>query len=373
VEAAMSDPFASAQVDVDALQVLDAYPGSKIARHAKVAVSWETKAITRDLAPSLYGLTYVDNLTGAADELTLEIEDRDSLWSGDWRPAYGDKVVARLEYEPWFGTEPVKSLRLGTFAHDKINLKRPPGIVRLQAVSAPLATSLRRRKRTHVWKGVTLKQIAQDIADRADLSLDFEGDAGPAYRQALQNNKSDLEFLQELTKDGGCTVKVTELALVIREEAKIDETPSAGEIDLIGRHVIDLDFDGDDSGRYGSCHVSCFDPRTGKTHSYQYPPDGVTVPGLDPNGQTLELVIRVSSIKEAEVRAKSKLRNANRFATSGKLVTTGDPGLVAGVTFDLTNAAGFDGKFIITRAEHRVGSDGYTCSLAVRRCMEALP
>ena len=63
------------------------------------------------------------------------------------------------------------------------------------------------------------------------------------------------------------------------------------------------------------------------------------------------------------------LRAANRFATSGQITTVGDCGLVAGVTFDLKNAFGFDGKFIITRAEHRAVG-GYTCVLDVRRCLD---
>lgn len=362
------DPYGSRASDPEADQVLDPYY-QRTRRHTKLAVSWQSKAITRDLAPHLLSLTYADNLSGAADDLSLELEDRDALWSGDWRPAFGDTVVARLEAEGWFGEEPVNELRLGTFAHDKISLGGPPRRAVLQCVSAPLATGLRRHKRTHAWRGVTLQQIASDIAQRASLTLDFDGNAGPPYKQALQNDKSDLEFLEELCKEVGRTLKVTESKIVIYDELKLDSGPSVGEIDLTGGKVLGWSFDSDDSGRYGSCHVSCFDPRTGKKSHGQFPADGQTVPELDPNGQTLELVIQVSDVGEALARAKALLRNANRFATSGKLTTVGDPGLVAGVVFKLKNAFGFDGKFIITRAEHHpVG--GYVCNLDVRRCLE---
>lgn len=366
-ESQVLEPYAPRPVDLNANQVLDTY--KKTGRRAKLAVTWETKAIARDLGPHLKSLVYVDNLSGAADDLQLELEDRDSLWSGDWRPTFGDKVVARLEADGWFAYSGPGSLRLGTFAHDKISLSGPPRVAKLACVSAPLATGLRRRKRTHTWKGVTLKQIASDIATRAKLKLDFDGDAGAKYKHAAQNNKSDLEFLQELCKEVGRTLKVTELAIAIYDEQKLDAGVAVGEIDLIGGKVLGWNFDADDSARYGSCHVSCFDPRTGKKHEYEFPPKGVTIPGLDPNGQTLELAISVSDAGEAAKRASALLRNANRFATSGNITTVGDPGLVAGVVFDLTNAFGFDGKFIITRAEHHpVG--GYTCALAVRRCLE---
>lgn len=366
--AVVLDPFSARPTDPDAEQVFDPYY-QKTGRHVSLAVTWESKAITRDLAPHLKSLVHSDNLSGAADDLSIVLEDRDGLWSGDWRPTFGDTVVARLEAEGWFGDDPVNALRLGKFAHDKISLSGPPHVATLQCVSAPLATGLRRRKRTHAWRGVTLKQIAADIADRAHLRLDFEGNAGPAYKQALQNDKSDLEFLEEQCKEVGRTLKVTESTIVIYDELSLDAGPAVGEISLTGGNVLSWNFDSDDSSRYGSCHVSCFDPRTGKTSKGQFPADGTTVPGLDPNGQTLELVIQVSDVAEALTRAKALLRNANRFATSGKLTTVGDPGLVAGVIFNLTNALGFDGKFIITKATHHpVG--GYTCELEVRRCLE---
>lgn len=365
---AIQDPYAPSVNDPNADQIIDPYP--KTGRRTQLAISWESKDITRDIIPHLKGLTYGDNLSGAADDLSLELEDRDDLWSGGWRPKFGDKVRARLGVtDPWFGTKPVRSLNLGLFAHDKISLNGPPRRVTLQCVSAPLATGLRRRKRTHAWRGVTLKRIAQDIADRALLRLDFQGDAGPAYKQAIQNDESDLEFLEKQCKEAGLTLKVTESTIVIYDEFTLDSGSSVGEIDFTGGKVLGWNFDIDDSGRYGSCHVSCFDPRTGKKSQGQFPADGQTVDGLDPNGQTLELVIQVSDVSEALSRAKALLRNANRFANSGKLLTIGDPGLVAGVIFDLTNASALDGKFIITKVEHHpVG--GYVCALDVRRCLE---
>lgn len=364
------DPYSSPPIDENAEQTFDPNDKAGSARRAKLALSWEGRAIARELAPSLAALTYVDNLTGAADELSLDIEDRDGLWSTDWRPEYGDKAVARIEAQGWFGTQPVTELRLGTFTHDKIVLSGAPRRVSLQCVSAPIGSALRRRKRTRAWRGVDLKQIADDIAKRAEMALDFDGAAGSKYKSAVQNDKSDLEFLEQLCKEVGRTLKVTESALAIYVEETLDAAPSAGEIDLIGGYVIaPWSFEGSESGRYGSCHVTFNDPRTGKKIKGQFPPDGVTIPGLDPNGQTLELTMAVSDAAEALDRAKAHLRNANRFANTGKLNTIGDPGLVAGVTFDLVNAGGLSGKYIITRAEHHVAG-GYTCALDVRRCVE---
>lgn len=366
----MSDIYATPPTDTEADEIHDPYPEQKTARHTTLAVSWQSKAIARDLAPHLLCFTYVDNLSGAADDLSIEVQDKDMLWAGDWRPEFGDTVVARLKAQGWFGYgDPQTELRCGTFAHDKISLAGKPSRVMLQCVSAPLATGLRRRKRTRAWRSVDLKQIAQDIATRAEMTLDFSGAAGPKFKSAVQNNKSDLEFLEELCKEVARTLKITESTIAIYDEATLEAGGAVGEIDRKGGYVIDYSFDADDSGRYGSCHVSCFDPRTGKTVKGQFPRDGQTIEGLDPNGQTLELVINVSDAGEANKRAEAALRNANRFATSGKLTVVGDPGLVAGVVFYLRNFGKLDGKFIVTRAEHHAVG-GYTCNLSVRRCLE---
>lgn len=341
----------------------------KSPRRTKIEIIWQGTDISKDIAPDLLALNYVDNLTGAADDLAIDLQDRAALWSGPWRPVFGDSVVARIKADPWFTK--VDDLRLGKFAHDKIGISGGSSgkRVALSCVSAPLATGLRRRKRTRGWSGVTLRQIADDIGFRSGLFVQWDGEDGLKYKRAQQTEKSDLEFLEELCKEVGRNLKITEDQIAVFDELSRDSVESTGPISLTGGHVLSWSFDSDDSARYGSCVISFFNPRTGKTQRGQFPPDGKTIAGLDPNGQTLELRLGVDSIGHAQDKAKALLRNGNRFATSGHLDVVGDPGLVAGVTFDLTDAFGFDGKFIITKAVHKpVG--GYTCSLSVRRCLE---
>lgn len=367
----MSDPVTARPTDPEALQIYDPLDREKVGRHVALAISWKTKAIARDLAPHLKAVTYTDVLSGAADDLALELEDREALWSGDWKPTFGDKVVARAatsEGWAWFGSK-VNSIALGTFAHDKISLSGPPRVAALQCISAAMATGLRRRKRTKAWRGVSLKFIAQDIAKRAEMKLNWDGAEGAKYEHVFQHNKSDLEFLEEQLKEIGRTIKVHGDSIIIFDEHKLDAGKAVGDIDLRGGRVKGWAFDSGDSDRFGSCHVTCFNPRSGKKVEAEFPPKGTKIPGLDDNGQTLELAIEISDASEAAARAASLLRNANRFATSGKLTTVGDLGLQAGVVFNLTNAGALSGKFIITRAEHHLVG-GYICTIDVRRCLE---
>jgi phage protein D len=186
---------------------------------------------------------------------------------------------------------------------------------------------------------------------------------GAAYRRREQKEESDLAFLQAACEEVGLALKVTDGQIAIFEEAREEQGESIGTIDLRGGHVLSWSFDDQDHDRYGSCRVRCMDPRTGKTI------EGIYRDPNDDSGPTLEAVRFVATKAEAEEVAKGLLRRANVFASTGRLTVHGDPGLVAGVTFDLTNAYGFSGKFLVTKAEHRT-QDGYTIGLDVRRCLE---
>jgi phage protein D len=352
-----------------------------LARRAEVSVKWHSKDkgavvaadgtftdITRDLEPHLLGIAYTDNLTGAADDLTIELEDVAELWEGDWRPQLGDQVEATITAEPWLTQ--VDTLRFGRFAHDKITLALPPHRVTIQAISAPLATGLRRRKRVKTWSGVNLLYIAADICNRAGLDLDWQGDAGDTYKRREQRDKSDLEFLEELCKEVGRGVKVCEstqangkFQISVFPEYQMDTGASVGTVDIRGGHVVDASFQVDDSARYGSVHVKFLNPRTGKVAEYEYKdPD-------NPDGQTLMLRLPLDNSAQGAAICKGKLRQANLFAGTGQLTVQGDPGLVAGVVFDLKGAHSIDGRFIVTKATHNpIG--GYTTRIDVRRTVE---
>ena len=353
-----------------------------LARRAEVAVKWHSKDqgavvaadatfkdITRDLVPHLLGITYTDNLTGAADDLSIELEDVAELWAGDWRPQSGDQVEATIKAEPWLTS--VDTLRFGRFAHDKITVSFPPHQVTIQALSAPLATGLRRRKRTRSWSGVNLLYIAADICNSHGLDLDWQGDAGDTYKRREQKDQSDLDFLEALCKDVGRGVKVCEskedngkYQIAVFPEYAVDTGTSAGTIDVRGGHVLSASFDIDDSARYGSVHIKFLNPRTGKTAEYEYKDPG------NPDGQTLILRLPLDDSAQGLAICKGKLRQANRFANTGKLTVQGDPGLVAGVVVELKGAHSIDGRFTVTKATHRpIG--GYVTELTLRRTMEA--
>ena len=201
-------------------------------------------------------------------------------------------------------------------------------------------------------------------AHRAGLALDWSGDAGLAYKRREQKGKSDLVFLEEACKDAGRDWKVTEKAIVIFDERDREKSASIGTIDLASSQVLGWHIDADDSARYGSCRITFSNPRKKKRTEHTY------VDPTNPDGQTLDLRLPVDDKAHAEVVARGRLRDANRFANLADLTVMGDPGLVAGVVFNLKNAGGLSGRYIVTKATHRTAG-GYSTALTIRRCTEA--
>ena len=80
---------------------------------------------------------------------------------------------------------------------------------------------------------------------------------------------------------------------------------------------------------------------------------------------------KVASAGEAKTLAEKRLRLHNKLTRMVKFTFPGTPALVAGVTIQLEDWGGWDGKYIVKQAVHDVSSTGgYTTKTAARRCLE---
>jgi len=70
----------------------------------------------------------------------------------------------------------------------------------------------------------------------------------------------------------------------------------------------------------------------------------------------------------ATTKAKNALRKANKEETVGDLELVGDLRLLAGLTTDCSGFGAFDGKYIISKATHKVTA-GYSVSIEARKCL----
>ena len=346
-----------------------------LARRIDAIISYNNKDISTDLGSHLTGLSYTDNMSGEADTLDLTLEDKAGMWQNAWFPEKGATLEATLQTLNWETlTEGYKELKLGQFEIDEIGSRGYPSTVQIRGVSIPNDNKLRGVERTRSWEKAELKTIANDVASGAGMELTYDTEDNPTLERAEQTEQSDLAFLLALTKDHGLALKITENKVVIFDEAKYEQVEP--KITIVkpntsffmassGTYVTEvLSYSLSNKTRdiYKACHVK-----------YQHGKKKEIIEATfnDPDkkdGKTLEVKEEVQSIAEAEQLAKKKLREKNCEEWTGSITVVGNLNLVAAVTINLQGFGVYDGKYIITRASHSVGS-AYQTSIDVRRCL----
>lgn len=333
----------------------------ELARRAWLKVTYNSKDISADLAPYLKSFSFNDVMSGEADDIQITLEDRQELWQGDWLPNKGDTLKVSIVTKAWeLPTDGEKELPLGVFEIDEIRISTPPNEVKIKAVSVPNNSELRGVDKTHSWEKTKLSVIAQDIASGAGLELFYDTDDDPELDRAEQSEQSDLSFLMKLCKDKGLALKVSDKKVIIFDEEKYEH---AEPVKTIVKSAL-KSFDLKSSTRevYKACHVKYQKSDTKELIEYTY-----TVPGKD--GKTLQVNDEVKTIGEAEKLAKKKLREKNKDEITISLSLLGDFDLLAGNMIMLDGFHYFDGKYIITKGIHDIGS-GYTMKLDLRRCLD---
>ena len=340
-------------------------------------VKYDNKDISADLAGFLNGLSYTDNMSGEADTLDLTLEDRQGLWQSDWLPEKGATLDASLLSTNWDSLyEGSKDLKLGLFEIDEISSSGYPSEVQIRSVSVPDNNKLRGVERTRSWEKAELKTICNDVATGAEMELVFDTEQNPKIDRAEQTEQSDLAFLLALTRDQGLALKIHEKKVVVFDETKYEEeeakitivkprtmfVPSGDQAYVL--NVLGYSLSNKTRDIYKACHVKHQQSKTKAVIEATFTdPDK-----KDKEGKTLEIKEQVETIADAERLAKKRLREKNCNEWTGSFTVVGNFNLVAAMTINLLGFGAFDGKYIITRASHSIGS-GYQTSIDVRRCL----
>lgn len=330
------------------------------ARRAWLKILYNAKDISGDITPHLKSFSFSDVMDGEADDINITLEDRAELWQGEWLPERGDTLAVSIMTLNWRSlTEGEKELPLGLFEIDEVEISQPPGEVKIKAVSVPDNTELRGTDKSRRWENTTLETILRDIAAGAQMELFFDGD-NPSIDRVEQSQQSDLSFLSKLLKDYGLALKVSDRKLIVFDEQDYEE---ADPVKIIRKSAL-ASFSLRASTReiYRGCHVKYQKSDDDEIIEYTFVPDE------DKKGKLLEVNEEVKSVEAAEKLARKKLREMNCKEVTVSLHTMGDFDLLAGNTVMLQGFHSFDGKYIITKGSHDIGS-GYNMTVELRRCL----
>lgn len=345
------------------------------ARTVSAIIKYDNKDISADIMPYVKSISYRDVMSGQADDLQLTLEDRQGLWQAAWMPEIGAVLDVSLLTNSWASAESLPAaLRLGAFELDEITSGGYPSEVQLKAVSVPFNNTLRGEDHTRSWEKAELKTIANDIAAAAGLSLYYATEDNPVIDRAEQTEQSDLSFLMALCGDYGLALKVSAGQLIVFDEAMYERAGAVITIVKPGtvynaeapfiylQAITGYSFVKKLRDVYAACHVAY---QQGKNKSVIEAT--FTAPGKI--GKTLQIKEQVETVADAERLAKKRLREKNREEVTGSLTLPGSFALMAGMTVNMLGFGEFDGKYIITEAQHNIGG-GYTTSINVRRCLD---
>lgn len=331
-------------------------------RRARVIISYDGKDISTDLAPYLKSFEFNDVMDGEADDISITLEDMAELWESDWLPEKGAVLKAGISLTDW-NSEGEKSLDIGQFEIDEIELSGPPHEVKIKGVSVPDNNTLRGVEKNRSWEKVKLSEICQDIASGAEMELFYDVDADPELDRAEQTEESDLAFLQRLCQDNGYALKISDNKVIVFDVVTYEAKEAVATISREGSMIKSYSIASKTRDVYKSCHVKYTNTKTGETIEYTFTPDE------NKTGKVLAVNEQVENLAEAEKLAKKKLREKNTEEITLILTMAGNIDLLAGCTVNIKGFHSFDGKYIIANGSHSIGN-GYELKLDMRRCLD---
>lgn len=315
-------------------------------------LEYNQKNITKDVSDYVISIDYADYEHGQSDEISITFEDSEGLWNGAWLPSKGDAL--RL----FIGYVGEKLLNCGIFEIDEIEYETPPDTLTVKALATGIKKSFRQENSVG-YENKSLKQIANEVAKRHDLSLVGEIEDIKVER-ITQNHERDLTFLKRLAEQYGYIFKISENNLVFYKTEILISAESAKII--YKSDVTSARFTEKTSHLYKSVSVAYRNPKTGKD---------VTATARNENcikGDTLKLSVRAENKQQALVMAKSALQKGN-YTIEGSLSMMGNPLLVAGLNVETKDFGYFSGKYHITEAHHIIDKImGYSTNVEVKSC-----
>lgn len=187
-------------------------------------------------------------------------------------------------------------------------------------------------------------------------------------KRVEQYRCSDIDFLSQLCHDAGLSLKCTDGKLVIFDQKEYEGKDSAWTVTKDDKSYIKWSHTLGQAGtQYASCRVSYVGPNGKPIEGIAYVKD---YDAKSKTNQQLEVYAPVTSKTEAKELAAKKLRLHNKFERQVGFTYHGDPGKVAGLTFETKSFGPWDGKYIVKQAKHTVtGSGGYTTQVSGRHVL----
>lgn len=316
------------------------------ARRASISVNYEHVNIADEIWGSVKTLTYTDVASGESDSLSLSLQDRERRWMGSWAPKKGDHISASASFQDWDGEGDSWGIFCGSFEVDDISISGPPPSCTIGAVSIPRSTAFNEEERTKNWEEVTVKEIAEEIASRAGISLHYEAEDIPVWSME-QDKQTDCKFLYSVCEKYGLAMKVFAEKIVIFDEAEYEAAPPVTTLNYEDFSA-GYQYKSTLEGTYTGAKIAYSDPITGEDHI-------VTVGGGD---RIKEINEEADSAADAQKKAVAALNNANKKDTTFSGTIKAKKELLASRCIRISGFGKPDGIYYLDKVVTKISGSG---------------
>lgn len=320
-------------------------------------VIYNGKNINADLSKYLISLSYTDKVDSESDEVALRLQDQNGLWRNQWIPTKGDKLEIYMGWVNAF-------FPCGFFEIDELNFSGPPDVVTIRGMAAPLSKRLN-TKRSYAHENKTLKQLAETIAKRHNLTVTGEVNNELVIARSSQYRETDLTYLNRVAKDFGYIFSVRNETLIFTSIYNLEDIESVGE--LHRGEVSRYSFRDKTAETFKAATVKHSSPTGNELITGE-------VTGENETGNTLEVWTRAENVQQAEEIAKSRLHNANTRKQTARISVVGNIHYLSGVNIDLVGFGRLSGKYQIIESNHSIDSGGgYLTNFSAKKIQEINP
>lgn len=315
------------------------------ARRASIDIDYEHVNITDSIKGSLKSFSYTDMASKETDSISVTLQDRERKWMGSWAPVKGDHMSASAMFQDWEEEGDHWEIYCGLFEVDDISMSGPPASCTVGAVSIPRSVAFNEEERTKNWEEVTVREIAQEIADRAGISLYYEAEDIPV-KSVEQDRQTDCKFLYSICEKYGLAMKVFAEKIVIFDEAVYES--AAPVTDFKYSDFSQYRYKSKLEGTYTGAKIAYADPGTGETHI-------VTVGG---GSRIKEINEEADSAADAQRKAIAALNNANKGDTTFSGTVKARRELMASRCISISGMGTMNGDYYLDKVTTKIGGTG---------------
>lgn len=328
-------------------------------RRTEIEIEYNGKNVKTTLCNYIESFSYEDAGSGEGDTLSIELENIDKRWLNDWFPIKGDTISAKINMLNWYKEKDKHTFNCGKFLLDDFSFSGRPLKCSISALSTPMDQSFKATERSKTWENVKLKDIANEIAQRASISLEYDAD-DIVIKTIEQSKQTDADFLSQLCEKYDLSIKIYSYKLVIYDTSKYEQKEVVRTINET--EVSNWSIKSTLDGTYTGGKMQYTEGKSTKEFLCQ----------IGSGTRILSLNEKADSKQDAEKKIRSEVNKANRQLVTGSFEIMADEKLAAGCCINLRGFGKFDGKYYINKVSHNLGSSAYTMSIDVNQVQKKL-